>query len=111
MEVPPRRPRITDRAIPVAGDWRLLGCRTIFPGVMSLAASAVARWLAPFLTVAAVACVGLVADPVHVRPAPAVRLSADEANPLAGAPFYVNPTPAAMLAAQSANPPTPGLPD
>ena len=76
---------------------------------MSSAASAVARWIAPFLTVAAVACVGLVADPVHVGPAPAVRLAADEANPLAGAPFYVNPTSAAMRAAQSADPPSPEL--
>ncbi len=76
---------------------------------MSSAASAAARWIAPFLTVAAVACVGLFADPVHVGPAPAVRLAADEANPLAGAPFYVNPTSAAMRAAQSANPPSPGL--
>ena len=69
---------------------------------MSSAASAVARWIAPFLTVAAVAVMGLSADPVH---APAVRL-ADEANPLAGAPFYVNPTSAAMRAAQSADPPS-----
>ena len=76
---------------------------------MSSAAGAVARWIAPFLTVAAVACVGLVADPVQVGRAPAVRLAADEANPLAGAPFYVNPTSAAMRAAQSANPPSPGL--
>ena len=82
---------------------------TIFPGVMSSAAGAVARWIAPFLTVAAVAGVGLVADPVHVGPAPAVRLAADEANPLAGAPFYVNPTSAAMRAAQSADPPSPEL--
>ena len=82
---------------------------TNFPGVMSSAAGAVARWIAPFLTVAAVACVGLVADPVHVGPAPAVRLAADEANPLAGAPFYVNPTSAAMRAAQSADPPSPEL--
>ena len=76
---------------------------------MSSAAGAVARWIAPFLTVAAVACVGLVADPVHVGPAPTVRLAADEANPLAGAPFYVNPTSAAMRAAQSVDPPSPEL--
>ena len=75
---------------------------------MSSTADAVARWVAPFLTVAAVASLGLVADPVHVGPAPAVRL-ADEANPLAGAPFYVNPTSAAMRAAQSADPPSPEL--
>src|SRR5215208_5702741 len=71
---------------------------------MSSAASAVARWIAPFLTVAAVACLGLVADPAHVRPT--LRLAADEANPLAGAPFYVNPTSAAMRAAQKADPPS-----
>jgi endoglucanase len=53
--------------------------------------------------------VGLVADPVHVGPAPTVRLAADEANPLAGAPFYVNPTSAAMRAAQSVDPPSPEL--
>ena len=76
---------------------------------MSSAARAVARWIAPFLSVAAVACVGLHADPVHVGPAPTVRLAADEANPLAGAPFYVNPTSAAMRAAQTADPPSPEL--
>jgi endoglucanase len=70
---------------------------------MSSAANAVARWIAPFLTVAAAAaCVGLQA-------APAVRLAADEANPLAGAAFYVNPTSAAMRAAQKADPPSPEL--
>ena len=68
---------------------------------MSSAADAVARWFAPFLTVAAVAAFGLVA-------APEVRL-ASEGNPLAGAPFYVNPTSAAMRAAQSADPPSPEL--
>jgi endoglucanase len=75
---------------------------------MSSAADAVARWVAPFLTVAAVASLGLVSDPVQVGPAPAVRL-ADDVNPLAGMPFYVNPTSAAMRAAQSANPPSPEL--
>lgn len=82
---------------------------TNFPGVMSSAGAAVTRWIAPFLTFAAVACVGLVADPAQVGPAPAVRLVADEANPLAGAPFYVNPTSAAMRAAQSTDPPSPEL--
>jgi endoglucanase len=75
---------------------------------MSSAASAVARWIAPFLTVAAIAGMGLASDPVQVGPAPAVRL-VDEVNPLAGAPFYVNPTSAAMRAAQNANPPSPEL--
>ena len=76
---------------------------------MSSAARAVARRIAPLLTVAAVACPGLLVDPVHVGPAPTVRLAADEANPLAGAPFYVNPTSAAMRAAQMADPPSPEL--
>ena len=75
---------------------------------MSSAANAVARWIAPFFTVAAVAGVGLLADPMQAGPAPAVRL-ADEVNPLAGAPFYVNPTSAAMRAAEKANPPSPEL--
>jgi endoglucanase len=51
--------------------------------VMFSAAGAVARWIAPFLTVAAVAGIGFLADPVQVGPAPAVRL-AGEVNPLAG---------------------------
>ena len=75
---------------------------------MFSAAGAVARWIAPFLTVAAVAGMGFLADPVQVGPAPAVRL-AGEVNPLAGMPFYVNPTSAAMRAAQHANPPNPEL--
>jgi endoglucanase len=68
----------------------------------------VARWLSPFLAVAAFAGVACAAVPVQVGPAPAVRL-VDEANPLAGAAFYVNPNSAAMRAAQSANPPNPEL--
>ena len=75
---------------------------------MSSAVRAVARWIAPFLTVAAVAGMGLVSDPVQVGPAPAVRL-VDEVNPLAGAPFYVNPASVAMRAAQKADPPSPEL--
>ncbi len=81
---------------------------TNFPGVSFSAAGAVARWIAPFLTVATVAGLGVVADPGQVRPAPPVRL-ADAANPLAGAPFYVNPGSAAMRAAQHADPPSPEL--
>jgi endoglucanase len=73
--------------------------------MMSSAASAVARWIAPFLTVAVVVCVGVASDPVQLGRAPAVRL-VDEVNPLAEAPFYVNPTSAAMLAAQKASPPS-----
>src|ERR1700689_3062617 len=75
---------------------------------MFSAAGAVARWIAPFLTVAAFAGTGFLADPVEVGPAPTVRLVSD-GNPLAGAPFYVNPTSAAMRAAQSADPPSPEL--
>jgi endoglucanase len=74
---------------------------------MFSAAGAVARWIAPLLTAAAVAA-GFLAGPVHVGPAPAVRL-ADDANPLAGMPFYVTPTSAAMRAAQHADPPSPEL--
>ena len=76
-----------------------------FPEVMFSAAGAVARWIAPFRTVTAVAVVGLLANPVHT---PAVRL-ADDANPLAALPFYVNPSSAAMRAAQHAEPPSPEL--
>jgi endoglucanase len=75
---------------------------------MFSAAGAVARWIAPFLTVAAVTATGLLAGPVHVGPAPSVRLVVD-ANPLAGMPFYVNPSSAAMRAAQHADPPSPEL--
>ncbi|WP_343601225.1 glycoside hydrolase family 6 protein [Mycobacterium sp.] len=79
--------------------------------MMFSAAGAVARWIAPFLTVATVAAVagmGHPADPVQVGPAPAVRL-ADEVNPFAGMPLYVNPNSAAMRAAQHADPPSPEL--
>lgn len=68
-------------------------------------AAAVARWIAPFLAVAAVAVVGSAAGPA---PGP-VTLLADEGNPLAGVTFYVNPNSAAMRAAQSADPPSPQL--
>ncbi|MGV0743056.1 glycoside hydrolase family 6 protein [Mycolicibacterium sp. XJ870] len=64
---------------------------------MSSAAGAVARCIAPFLTVAAVVGIGLVNEPVQ---APTVRL-ASEGNPLAGQTFYVNPSSKAMRAAQS----------
>ncbi|HUE33909.1 MAG TPA: glycoside hydrolase family 6 protein [Mycobacterium sp.] len=76
--------------------------------MMFLAAGAVARRIAPFLTVAAVAGMGFLAGPVQVRPAPEVRL-ADAVNPLAGMPFYVNPTSAAKRAAQRADPASPEL--
>jgi endoglucanase len=78
---------------------------TTFPEVMFSAAGAVARWIPTFLTVAAVAGMNLLVEPVQVSPAPAVRL-ADDANPLAGMPFYVNPNSAAMRAAQHADPPS-----
>ncbi len=72
---------------------------------MSSAARALARWIAPVLTVAAVAGVGVAPQG---RPAPALLLAAD-GNPLAGAPFYVNPASAAMRAALAADPPSPEL--
>ncbi len=75
------------------------------------AAGAVARWITPFLAVAALAipvCTGFVAHSVQVGPAPSVRLTSD-GDPLAGAPFYVNPNSAAMRAAQHADPPSPEL--
>ncbi|MBZ4557716.1 1,4-beta-glucanase [Mycobacterium avium subsp. hominissuis] len=71
-------------------------------------AGAAARWIAPLITVAAVAGAGLLGGPVQIRSVPAIRLAAD-GNPLAGAPFYVNPNSAAMRAAQSADPPSPEL--
>ncbi|ODQ86577.1 glycoside hydrolase family 6 protein [Mycolicibacterium holsaticum] len=74
----------------------------------SSAVSAVVRWTVPFLSVAAIAGIALVADPVKVEPAPHVRLAA-EANPLAGMPFYVNPQSKARVAADGANPPSPEL--
>lgn len=61
--------------------------------------------MAPFLTVAAVAVLGVLDHQVPVGPAPAVRL-ADDANPFAGTPLYVNPGSAAMRAAQHADPPS-----
>lgn len=66
---------------------------------MFSAAGAVARWIAPVLTVAAVAGVGAVAAPTAVGPTPSVRLAAD-GNPLVGRPFYVNPNSKGMRAAQ-----------
>ncbi|MCV7300649.1 glycoside hydrolase family 6 protein [Mycobacterium barrassiae] len=72
--------------------------------MISSAARATARLFV--MTVAAVAGIGLLADPVD-RTA-AVRLASD-ANPLVGAPFYVNPNSAAMRAARSADPPSPQL--
>ena len=66
---------------------------------MTFSGAAVARWLAPFLTVAAVAAVGAVSVPVHPADTPVVRLASD-ANPLAGMPFYVNPQSKGMRAAQ-----------
>ncbi|MUL82203.1 MULTISPECIES: glycoside hydrolase family 6 protein [unclassified Mycolicibacterium] len=61
---------------------------------MSSAVGAVARSIAPFLTVASVVAVGLAA-----APAPAVHLVSDS-NPLEGHSFYVNPSSKAMRAAQ-----------
>ena len=75
---------------------------------MFSASGAVARWIAPFLTVAAAVGAGFLAGPVRVVPAPPIQL-VDETNPLAGMPFYVNPASAAMRAAQHADPPSPQL--
>ena len=75
---------------------------------MFSAAGAVAPWIAPFLTAAAVAGMCFLAGPVQIRPAPTMRL-ADDANPFAGMPLYVNPNSAAMRAAQHADPPSPEL--
>ncbi|MCV7258742.1 glycoside hydrolase family 6 protein [Mycobacterium shimoidei] len=72
-------------------------------------AAQLARWIAPLLTIATIAGPGLLPGPVHVGPAPKIRLASDDANPLAGAPFYVNPASAAMRAAQKADPPNPEL--
>ncbi|MET0475939.1 MAG: glycoside hydrolase family 6 protein [Mycobacterium sp.] len=71
------------------------------------AVGAVARWISPFVAVAAVAGVVCSSDLLQVSPAPTVRL-ADAANPLAGAAFYVNPDSAAMRAAK-ASPDNPEL--
>ncbi|OFJ54925.1 glycoside hydrolase family 6 protein [Mycolicibacterium grossiae] len=70
----------------------------------SSAAAAVARWIAPCLTVAAIAGIGLVHAPAPVEQAPSIRL-VDDANPLVGLPFYVNPNSAAMRAANGAGSP------
>lgn len=71
---------------------------------MSSAIGSVARWIVPLLGVAAVASIGVIADPVRVVRAPALIL-VDAANPLGGKPFYVDPASAAMVAARNANPP------
>lgn len=70
-------------------------------------AGAVARWISPFLAVAALVVVGAI-GPAQVSPAPAVRLATD-ANPLAGTPFYVNPASKARVAADGVEPRSPEL--
>jgi endoglucanase len=80
----------------------------MFFGVMSSAVGAVARWISPFLAVAAIVGLGYSADPVPSGPAPAVRL-VSEGNPLAGWPFYVNPTSKARVAADGVEPRNPEL--
>ena len=75
---------------------------------MSSAIGAVARWIVPFLAVAAVAGVVCSADPVQVESALAVRLTSD-GNPLAGLPFYVNPASKARAAADGVDPRNPQL--
>ena len=75
---------------------------------MSSAAGAVARWIAPFLAVAAV--VGMACRPTRCRSVPPRRCAwPSEANPLAGMPFYVNPASKAMGAADGVDPPSPEL--
>jgi endoglucanase len=68
--------------------------------MMSSAAGTVARWIFPFVAVAAVAGLISSAELTEFRPAPSIRL-VDAGNPLAGQAFYVNPQSAAMRAAQS----------
>lgn len=75
---------------------------------MSSAAGLTARWIAPFLAVAAIAGMAYSAEPLQAGPPPAVRL-VDDANPLAGLPFYVNPQSKAMRAAAGVDPPNPQL--
>jgi endoglucanase len=72
--------------------------------VTSSPVGAVARWITPFLAVAAVAGLGLASDPVQDVRAPAVRLASD-GNPLDGQNFYVNPDSKAMRAARGASSP------
>ncbi|WP_210419633.1 hypothetical protein [Mycobacterium sp. ELW1] len=72
--------------------------------MMSFAAGALARWIAPFLTLAVVAGLVLSTAPVHTGP---IRL-ADDAAPVGGSPFYVDPNSAAMRASK-ANPDSPEL--
>jgi endoglucanase len=74
--------------------------------VISSVFGALGRGIAP-LAAAAVACAGIVANPVQSVPAPAIRL-VDDSNPLAGRPFYVDPISSAMLAAKN-NPSSPEL--
>ncbi|MFY1620992.1 glycoside hydrolase family 6 protein [Micromonospora sp. WMMD736] len=64
---------------------------------MFSAVRAAARWIAPFLAIAAVA--GFVVSFVDEQPAPSVKL-VNDANPLVGLPFYLNPASKAMRAAQ-----------
>lgn len=84
-------------------DWRLLNRDIIFFAVISSVAGAFARWIVPFLAVAAVAAT--VFSGIPVTPAPPMRLT-DSGNPLAGQPFYVDPVSSAMNAARGANPPS-----
>ena len=75
---------------------------------MSSGVGAVARWISPFLAVAAVAGIGCSVVTVSDEPAPAVRLASD-GNPLAGLPFYVNPSSKAQAAADGVDPRSPEL--
>ncbi|WP_244431682.1 glycoside hydrolase family 6 protein [Segniliparus rugosus] len=103
--------------------------------MISSAARAVARWISPFLAIAAVTGADCSADPAEDAPDTAQEASEQDApeqeapeqeaearelpdvaarlangeNPLVGQPLYVNPTSAASRAANSANPPSPEL--
>ena len=91
-----------------AHNWRSLRCGIYVFGVMSSGVSAVARWISPFLAVAAVAGIGCSVVTVNDGPAPVVRLASD-GNPLAGLPFYVNPSSKAQAAADGVDPRSPEL--
>ena len=75
---------------------------------MSSGVGAVARWISPFLAVAAVAGIGCSVVTVNDGPALVVRLASD-GNPLAGLPFYVNPSSKAQAAADGVDPRSPEL--
>ncbi|KBF37886.1 cellulase CelA1 [Mycobacterium tuberculosis T92] len=102
--LPGRRPWTRPAPATCRRHLAFVELRDYFARVMSSAIGSAARWIVPLLGVAAVASIGVIADPVRVVRAPALIL-VDAANPLAGKPFYVDPASAAMVAARNANPP------